>query len=200
MKPGRLEAPRVMQFKQTLAAAAAVVFLAAGCSTSQPAGGVEAPGAAAAAAARYQVTNTLRTVYDRWLYAARIGYATSLDGGFQACVSSSSQLSYHGEMQFYPLGGKVSGAVFTRRITGALRRHGWRVYPQKFITVPPPERVYSYAFTEGRTGGLMYVVAGRQGLALRARFDLQSQCFKPSGQVLTAHPDRLLLPHPASRQ
>ena len=191
-----------MRFKQTLravAAAAAAVPLAAGCA-SQPAGGIEAPGAAAAAAARYQATTTLRTIYDRWLYGARIGYATSLGGSFQACAGSSSQLSYHGEMQLYPLGGTVNGVAFTRRITGALRRHGWRVYPQKFITVPATERVYSYAFTEGRTGGLMYVVAGQQGHPPRARFDLQSQCFKPSGQVLTAHPDRLPLPHPASRQ
>ena len=191
-----------MRFKQALwavAAAAAAVPLAAGCA-SQPAGGIEAPGAAAAAAARYQATTTLRTIYDRWLYGARIGYATSLDGSFQACVGSSSQLSYHGEMQLYPLGGTVNGVAFTRRITGALRRHGWRVYPQKFITVPATERVYSYAFTEGRTGGLMYVVAGQQGHLPRARFELQSQCFKPSGQVLTAHPDRLPLPHPASRQ
>jgi len=151
-----------MRFKQTLgavAAAAAVGSVAAGC-TSQPAGGIEAPAAAAAAgaryqaaAARYQATSTLRTIYDRWLYGARIGYATSLDGSFQACPDSSSQLSYYGEMKLYPLGGKVSGAAFTRRITGALRRDGWRVYPQKFITVAPPERVYSYAFTEGGTGG-----------------------------------------------
>lgn len=192
-----------MRFKQVLAAAAAtaaVVSLAAGCTTSQPVAGVEAPAAAAAAAARYQVTNTLRTIYDRWLYGARIGYATSLGGSFQACAGSSSQLSYHGEMQLYPLGGTVNGVAFTRRITGALRRHGWRVYPQKFITVPATERVYSYAFTEGRTGGLMYVVAGQQGHLPRARFELQSQCFKPSGQVLTAHPDRLPLPHPASPQ
>jgi hypothetical protein len=201
--PSRLEAPPVMRFNQASAvavAAAAVVSLAAGCSTSQPAGGIEAPGAAAAAAARYQVTTTLRTIYDRWLYGARIGYATSLDGSFQACLGARSQLSYHGEMQLYPLGGKVSGGAFTRRITGALRRHGWRVYPQKFITVPPPERVYSYAFTEGRTGGLMYVVAGQQGHAPTARFDLQSQCFRPLGQALSGHPDRLSLPHPASRQ
>jgi hypothetical protein len=198
-----------MRFKQTLtaaAAAAAVVSLAAGCSSSQPVGGIEAPGAAATdaaryqvAAARYQVTNTLLTIYDRWLYGARVGYATSLDGSFQACVGSGSQLSYHGEMRLYPLGSKVSGAAFTRRITRALRRHGWQVYPQKFISVPPPERVYSYAFTEGPTGGLMYVVANRQGLALWARFDVQSQCFKPSG-ALPARPDRLPLPHPCSRQ
>jgi hypothetical protein len=191
-----------MRFNQALAAAAtaaAVVSFAAGC-TSPPTGGVEAPGAAAAAAARYQVTNTLRTIYDRWLYAARIGYAISLDGSFQACVGSSSQLSYHGEMELHPLGGKVSGAAFTRKITGALRRHGWRVYPQKFITVASPARVYSYAFTRGMTGGLMYVVAGQPGLTPRARFDLQSQCFKPSGQALPTHQDRLALPHPDSPQ
>jgi hypothetical protein len=190
-----------MRFKQTLravAAAAAAVPLAAGCA-SQPAGGIEAPGAAAAAAARYQATTTLRTIYDRWLYGARIGYATSLDGSFQACPGSGSQLSYRSAMKLYPLGGKVSGAAFTRRITRALRRHGWRVYPQKFITVTPPERVYSYAFTQGGTGGLMYVVAGQPGLAPWARFDLQSQCFKPSGQALPARTYRLALPHPSSR-
>ena len=191
-----------MRFKQTLgavAAAAAVVSLAAGC-TGQPAGGIETPAAAAAAAARYQATNTLRTIYDRWLYGARIGYATSLDGSFQACVGSSSQLSYRSEMKLYPLGGKVSGAAFTRRITRALRRHGWRVYPQKFITVAPPERVYSYAFTEGGTGGLLYVVAGQPGLAPWARFDLQSQCFKRPVQALPTHPDHLPLPHSSRRQ
>jgi hypothetical protein len=188
-----------MQFKQILAAAA-VVSLAAACSTGQPAGGIEAPGAAAVAAARYQVTNTLRTIYDQWLYGARIGYATSLDGSFQACLGPGSQRSYHGEMELYPLGGKVSGAAFTHRITRALRRHGWQVYPQKFISVAPPARVYSYAFTEGATGGLMYVVAGQPGLAPRARFDLQSQCFKPTGQALPTHPDRLPLPHPSNPQ
>ena len=191
----------MMRFKQTLgavAAAAAVVSLAAGC-TGQPAGGIETPAAAAAAAARYQATNTLRTIYDRWLYGARIGYATSLDGSFQACVGSSSQLSYYGEMKLYPLGGKVSGAAFTRRITGALRRDGWRVYPQKFITVAPPERVYSYAFTEGGTGGLLYVVAGQRGLARWARFEFQSQCFKLSVQALPTNPDRVPLPYPSSR-
>jgi len=198
-----------MRFKQTLgavAAAAAVGSVAAGC-TSQPAGGIEAPAAAAAAgaryqaaAARYQATSTLRTIYDRWLYGARIGYATSLDGSFQACPDSSSQLSYYGEMKLYPLGGKVSGAAFTRRITGALRRDGWRVYPQKFITVAPPERVYSYAFTEGGTGGLLYVVAGQRGLARWARFEFQSQCFKLSVQALPTNPDRVPLPYPSSRQ
>jgi hypothetical protein len=175
-----------MRFKQTLAAlaaAAAVVYLADACSTSQRAAGVEAPGAAA----RYQVTNTLLTIYDRWLYGARVGYATSLDGSFQACPGSGSQLSYHGEMQLYPLDGKISGAAFTRRITRALQRHGWQVYPQKFISVPSPERVSSYAFTQGPTGGLMYVVAGRRGLALWSRFDVQSQCFKPLGQSLPDH-------------
>src|SRR5262252_2923652 len=166
-----------MRFKQTLgavAAAAAVVSLAAGC-TGQPAGGIETPAAAAAAAARYQATNTLRTIYDRWLYGARIGYAITLDGSFQACPGSGSQLSYHGGMELHPLGGKVGGAAFTRRITRALRRDGWQVYPQKFISVPPPGRVYSCAFTEGGTSGLMYVVADQPGLAPRARFDLQSQ-------------------------
>lgn len=152
------------------------------------------------AAARYQVTNTLRTIYTRWLYGTRIGYATSLDGSFQACPGSSSQLSYHGEMELHPLGGKVGGAAFTGLITRVLRRHGWRVYPQKFISVPPPERVYSYAFTQGTTGGLMYVVARQPGLAPRARFDLQSQCFKPLGQAPPAYPDRLPLPHPGSPQ
>jgi hypothetical protein len=105
-------------------------LLAAGC-TSQPVGGIEAPAAAAAAgaryqaaAARYQAANTLRTIYDRWLYGARIGYATSLDVSFQACPNSSSQLSSLSEMKLFPLGGKVSGAAFTRRITRALRRHG----------------------------------------------------------------------------
>jgi len=198
-----------MRFKQTLAAvaaAAAVVSLAASC-TSQPVGGVETPAAASAAAARYQVaaarsqvTNTLRTIYDRWLYGARIGYAITLDGSFQACPGSGSQLSYHGGMELHPLGGKVGGAAFTRRITRALRRDGWQVYPQKFISVPPPGRVYSYAFTEGGTSGLMYVVAGQPGLAPQARFDLQSRCFKPSGPAIPARQDRLPLPHPASPQ
>jgi hypothetical protein len=192
-----------MRFKQTLAAAAAV-SLAAGCSTSQPPGGIEAPGAAtaaaAAAAARYQVTNTLRTIYDRWLYGARIGYATTLDGSFQACLGSGSQLLYHGDMELYPLGGRVSGAAFTHRITRALSRHGWQVYPQKFITVAAPERVYSYGFNQGGTGGLMYVVAGPPGVAPRARFDVQSQCFKPSGQPLPTRADRLPLPHTGSPQ
>lgn len=198
-----------MRFKQTLGAvatAAAVGSLAAGC-TSQSVAGVESPAAAAAAAgryqaaaARYQATNILRTIYDRWLYGARIGYATSLNGSFQACPGSSSQLSYLSEMKLYPLGGKVSGAAFTGRITRALRRHGWRVYPQKFITVTPPERVYSYAFTEGATGGLLYIVAGQRGLARWARFELQSQCFQLPGQALPTHPDRLPLPHPSGRQ
>jgi hypothetical protein len=60
-----------MRFKQALAAvaaAAAAMSVAAGC-TSQPDRGVETPAAAAAryqvAAARSQVTNTLRTIYDR---------------------------------------------------------------------------------------------------------------------------------------
>jgi hypothetical protein len=103
-------------------------------------------------------------------------------------------------MELYPLGGKDSGAAFTHRITRALRRDGWQVYPQKFISVPPPGRVYFYAFTEGGTSGLMYVVAGEPGLAPRARFDLQSQCFKPSGLAIPARQGSLPLPHPASPQ
>ena len=73
------------------------------------------------------------------------------------------------------------------------------MYPQKFITVAPPKRVYSYAFTEGESGGLLYVVAGQLGLARWARFDLQSQCFKLAGQALPTHLDRVPLPHPSSR-
>jgi hypothetical protein len=187
---------RVKQALGAVAVFATVVSLAAGCSTSQPAGGVEAPGAAAAAAARYQVTNTLSTVYDRWLYGARIGYATSLDGSFQGCLGSGSQLYYRSEMQLHPLGDNVSGAAFTHRITLALRRHGWKVYPQKFITVPPPERVYSYGLTEGGTGGIMYVVAGQPGRAPWARFEVQSQCFKRPGRAFPIRSDRLPLPYP----
>jgi hypothetical protein len=191
-----------MRFKQTQAAvtaAAAVVSLAAGCSTSQPVAGVESPAAAAAAAARYQVTGTLRTVYDR-LYRARIGYGTSLDGSLQTCLGARSQLYYRGDMDLHPLGGKISGAAFTRRITRVLRRQGWWVDPQKFISVPPPGRVYSYQFIQGGSGGLMYVVAGQPGLAPWARFEVQGQCFKHPGWASPAHPDRLPLPHPGSHQ
>jgi hypothetical protein len=69
------------------------------------------------------------------------------------------------------------------------------VYPQKFITVPPPERVYSYGLTAGGIGGLMYVVAGQPGVSPWARFELQSQCFKlpeqapsPNGPPAAAPP------------
>jgi hypothetical protein len=102
-------------------------------------------------------------------------------------------------MKLYPLGGKVSGATFTRRITGALRRDGWRVYPQKFMTVAPPRRVYSYGFNQGGAGGLLYVVAGQRDLARWARFEFQSQCFKLPVQALPTQLDRVPLPHPSSR-
>jgi hypothetical protein len=175
----------------------AVLGLAAAGCGSAPAAGAGASGPVAAGTARSQVVSAVRSLYEQRLYGARIGYATSLDGGYEPCPQPRSEIRFVGGTDLYPLRAQVSMAAYTSALTGALSGAGWSVQRQQ-SPVSASGPVSYYAIRKGGLAGDIYVVPGPSA-APHAVLGVHSGCFRPSpGQALTVRFFHLPLPHPGA--
>jgi hypothetical protein len=179
-------------------ALAGLMLAAVGCGTTHAGrGGGTAGGRVSAASARSRVESAVRDLYVRRLYRAGIGYATSLDGGYESCPRAPSRLRFTGGTDVYPLHSGVSPAAYARAAAGALRSGGWLVRPSK-SPVRASVAVSYYAIAKGGLTGDMYVVPASSA-GPRAVLGVSSGCFAPGSR--RDYPTRyyhLALPHPGA--
>lgn len=178
-------------------AMAGLALAAAGCGSTQAGAGTGASGVAAAASARGQVDSALRSLYQQRLYGARIGYASSLDGGYEPCPQARTEIHFVGGTDVYPLHPGLSAGAYAQAVAGALKSAGWQVRQRK-SPVQTSGPVPYYAITKGSLIGDMYVVPAPPG-GSRAVLGVSSGCFTPGPhQTYTVRFYHVPLPHPAA--